>query len=372
MKTRLFFIIYTYTCGGGSEAVLTMIVNSLYRTGKYDIGVMEIVHYGIKEEPTDERIKIYPYYVREDDPDRKLKIRDVYRAWDKVIKEHIPLDYDVYISFNYLLPSFLLPPGKKNIAWIHGDVYDLVNRYPNQKVMTDEIDLQREAFKKADRIVAISDITEQSLRDLFPEYENKLRVVYNGIDYESVRNLAKEKTDIELKKPAIVFVGRLDDNKQPLRMLGIFEKLAKKREDVCLYYLGTGTLAERLREEIVRNNLQDRVFLTGYVNNPYPVMKQADVLGMASVSEGFPTVLLESVSLGVPFVSTVVGGSRVLSDNGSCGIAYETDDEAVNAFEHFLDANAGDVKEKCFERIQEFSLEKYIGRVEALIEEVMN
>lgn len=371
MKTRLFFIIYTFTNGGGAESLLTTIVNALHRTGRYDIGVMEIVHYGVKEEPVDEGVKIYPYYVRENDPDRKAKIRDVYRARDKVIREHVPQDYDIYISFNYLLPSFLLPPDKKTVAWIHGDVYDLVNRYPNQKVMTDEIDLQREAFRKADRIVAISDVTEQSLRELFPECESKIRVIYNGIDYEYVRTLAKEKTATILKKPAIVFVGRLDENKNPLRMLKIFKEVSKKRDDVCLYYLGIGALADDLKEQIEKDDLSDKVFMLGYVQNPYTIISQASVLTMTSITEGFPTVLLESISLGVPFVSTVVGGSRILAGDGTCGRVFEADDEAVDSIMHFLDSDSDKIQDSCAGMIEKFSIDKYMAEVEGLLKEVL-
>lgn len=370
MKTKLFFIIYTYTNGGGAESLLTTIANALYRTGRYEIGIMEIVHYGVKEEPVDEGIKIHPYYIREDDPDRKMKIRDVYRAWDKVIREHVPMDYDIYISFNYLLPSFMLPPGKKNVAWIHGDVYDLVNRYPNQKIMTDEIDLQREAFKKVDRIIAISDITEQSLRELFPEYESKIRVVFNGIDYERVRSLSMERTTTILKKPAIVFVGRLDENKNPLRMLEIFKKLTKKRDDVSLYYLGTGVLKDDLKEEIETNELSDRVFMLGYVQNPFPIISQANVLGMTSISEGFPMVLLESVSLGIPFVSSVVGGSRILANSQTCGKNYESDDEAVSALLSFIDYDSEELKKRCNDTIEKFSIQQYISNIENVFNEL--
>ncbi len=371
MKTRLFFIIYTFTNGGGAETLLATVMNGLYRTGRYDIGVMEIVHYGLKEEPIDEGIRVYPYYVREDAKDRKIRIRDVYRAWDKVINEHIPMDYDIYVSFNYLLPTFMLPKNKKTVAWIHGDVYDLVNRYPNQKVMTDEIDLQREAFRKVDRIVAISDITEQSLRELFQEQQEKIRVIYNGINTDRVRNLAKEAPLIRLETPAIVFVGRLDENKNPLRMLEIFRKISEKRGDVNLYYLGKGELREQLEDKIKKYNLSERAFLLGYVKNPYPIIRQANVLVMTSISEGFPMALLESVTLGVPFVTSLVGGSRILSNHRKCGLVFETDDEAVDGICYYLDGDENEVRSKSLNFIEKFTLEKYIKKIERLFEELI-
>ena len=103
---------------------------------------MEIIHDTIKSEPINSNIKLYPYYVKADAPDRKARMYHVYHEWDRVIEEYIPKDYDLYVSFNYLKPSFLLPPGKKNIAWIHGDVYDLAAE--NKK---EELELQRKGFK---------------------------------------------------------------------------------------------------------------------------------------------------------------------------------------------------------------------------------
>ena len=69
---RIFFIIYSFSTGGGAESLLTTIVNNL-NPEKYEIGIMEIVHYGVKTEPINKNIKIYPYYVRIDDQERKKK-----------------------------------------------------------------------------------------------------------------------------------------------------------------------------------------------------------------------------------------------------------------------------------------------------------
>ena len=44
---RIFFIIYSFSTGGGAESLLTTIVNNL-NPEKYEIGIMEIVHYGVK------------------------------------------------------------------------------------------------------------------------------------------------------------------------------------------------------------------------------------------------------------------------------------------------------------------------------------
>ena len=113
---RIFFIINCFSKGGGAEALLTLIVNNL-NPQKYEIGVMEIIHDTIKKEPIHENVRMYPYYTLADAADRKARMYYVYHEWDKVIQEYIPQDYDIYVSFNYLKPSFLLPKGK---SVLHG------------------------------------------------------------------------------------------------------------------------------------------------------------------------------------------------------------------------------------------------------------
>ncbi len=362
---KVFFIINCYSKGGGAESLLTQIVNHL-NPEKYEIGIMEIIHDTIKREPINSNIKIYPYYTLADAPDRKSRMYYVYHEWDKVIEEYIPRDYDLYVSFNYLKPSFLLPPGKKCIAWIHGDVYDLA-----AEDKTEERQLQNTAFYKADKIVTISDITTQSVLDLFPEHREKIQIIYNGVDIERVRRKASEPTDIKLQHPAVMAVGRLDENKNPLRLLEIFTKLHEKMPDVHLYYLGYGNLEDRVREQSRLYGIENRVHLLGYHDNPFPIMVQCDVMGMFSLAEGFPMALLESVALGKMFVSSVIGGARILANGGECGRVTETDKDAVQAFVEILQGDKKIQGQKCREVIKKFGLNEYIKQIENLFDNVI-
>lgn len=359
---KLFFIINSYSKGGGAEALLTKIVNNL-DAEKYEIGIMEIIHDTIKEEKVNDNIKIYPYYVKADDPQRKAQMYYVYHEWDKVIAEYIPQDYDLYISFNYLKPSFLLPPGKKNIAWIHSDVYDLL-----QERMKEERELQNMAFHKANKIVAISDVTMQSLAELFPEHKDKFELIYNGVDINEVRKKSLEPTDIKLQHPALLSIGRLDKRKNPLRLLNIFEQAHRKNPDLNLYYLGYGDLEESVMAEAEKMNLLDKVHLLGYYDNPFPIIAQCDVVCMFSESEGFPMALLEGVALDKPFVSSVIGGARTLANDQRCGRIAQSDEEAVNDILEVLQLEKEMIQKECRSSIERFELTKYIKKIEKMLD----
>lgn len=362
---KVFFIIYSFTMGGGAESLLTTIVNNL-NPDKYEIGIMEIIHDVIKIEPINTNIRIYPYYVKADDPDRKSKMYYVYHEWDKVIAEYVPQDYDLYVSFNYLRSSFLLPPDKRNIAWIHGGIQSLATEIKSEERM-----LQDKAFYKAERIVAISDITLRSLEDIFPEHKNKIRVIYNGIDIDTVREKANEVTPIKFEHPALLSVGRLDANKNPLRLLDIFEQVHYKNPDVHLYYLGYGALETDVLEAAKIKGVANQVHLLGYHDNPFPIVAQCDVMCMFSVSEGFPMALLEGVALGKPFVSSVIGGSRILANEQSCGRTVETNAEGVDAILELLGTDANSLWWECRKSIKRFELKEYIRQIEALFDEVL-
>ena len=100
-------------------------------------------------------------------------------------------------------------------------------------------------------------------------------------------------------------------------------------------------------------------------------MAQCDAVGMFSIAEGFPMVLLESVALDKPFVSSVIGGSRILANGGQCGRVTETDDEAVEAFAGLFQEDKAEQNRKCRESISRFGLGEYIRQIEKLFDEVI-
>lgn len=366
MKKKILFIIWSYTYGGGAEALLTLIVNNL-NPEKYDISIIEYQHADIKVEKVNSNIHVLPPIERVDTPDGSKKGYQV-RYTELLTDRYIRGDYDLYISFNYQIPTFLLPKDTKNIAWIHGDVYDL-----NEPEAENDKYLQDKAFDKARKIIAISDKTLQSLEDLFPRHKEKFVKLYNGIDIDKVRRMSMEDTDIVLKTPAVIYSGRLDKNKNPERMLRVFSSLYKINPKVHLYYLGKGELEEKLREMAEEMEMQSNVHLLGYQKNPFPIVKQSDVVCLLSNAEGFSMVLLEALALGKPIVTTKVGAAETVVDDGKCGRIVYTDDEAAEAILYYVNAvDRNEIKKQCDQSVRRFGLKLYIQQIEKLMDDVIN
>ena len=85
----------------------------------------------------------------------------------------------------------------------------------------------------------------------------------------------------------------------------------------------------------------------------------------------FPLALLEAVTLGKPFVSSVIGGAKILSGEYNCGEVVETDKEAVEKFEELLNGDRDKQKEKCAKTIKRFELKEYIRRIEDLFDSMI-
>lgn len=362
--TRVLFIILSYSMGGGAESLLTTIVNHL-DPEKYRCDILEMLHADVKEEPCSPNVTVLPYIMRADDPERKTKMYSFYHEWDKVIGRYVPEDYDVYVSFNYQRPSFLLPPGGRNIAWIHSDLYVLGR--PNK---AEERELQRRAFAKTSRIVAISDVTYASVRDLFPESLGKTVQIFNGVDIENVRRLSHESCLLEPEHPALLYCGRLEERKRPCYAVDVLAELRHRGVPAHLYFMGYGPLENNARDYVRKLGLEDAVRFLGYMGNPFPVMGRMDLTVMTSATEGFPMNLLESVALGVPFVSTPVGGAVPLSCGGSCGRVEDSIPAFADAVERLLGPDREEARVACRKGIEAFALDGYIARIEALIDDV--
>ncbi len=71
-----------------------------------------------------------------------------------------------------------------------------------------------------------------------------------------------------------------------------------------LLLIGEDSIEESIKDKINQEGIEDRVLLKGYMDNPYPYIKDAKALVLASNAEGLPTVLIEALILGTPVVST--------------------------------------------------------------------
>ncbi|MES9930000.1 MAG: glycosyltransferase [Candidatus Thiodiazotropha sp. 6PDIVS] len=101
----------------------------------------------------------------------------------------------------------------------------------------------------------------------------------------------------------ILGVGELCRRKDFTTLIRAFA-LLKDRYDCRLMIIGEGRARERLEAEVKRLNLEDRVALPGFVDTPYPYMREAGLFVLSSLWEGLGAVLVEALAAGTPVAST--------------------------------------------------------------------
>lgn len=109
----------------------------------------------------------------------------------------------------------------------------------------------------------------------------------------------------------ILSVGRLDNEKNPLLLVEVLERLVARGGDWRLEICGDGPLMGKVERALEEAGLRDHAELAGYVridDGLHERYRAAHVLLHSSWTEGFPQVLLEAFAAGLPIVASDVGG----------------------------------------------------------------
>lgn len=110
-------------------------------------------------------------------------------------------------------------------------------------------------------------------------------------------------------------------------------RLARKLKDdnveVQIQLIGDGNLRRELEEMAQTLDVTDVVQFLGFKHNPYPYIKDADLLLSTSGWEGFSLVICEAMALGTPVVATRTAGPTEIIGNNEYGVLCEHDDESI-------------------------------------------
>lgn len=138
---------------------------------------------------------------------------------------------------------------------------------------------------------------------------------------------------IDERKKEIVWVGRMDSNKNPVMLLRAFGNIAEKYPDWILKYIGDGPLMEELKELSHNEKCAEQICFTGRMEDVAGAIRPASIFVLTSKQEGMPNALMESMVSGLAVVSTdcPCGGPAELIEDGMNGILISVDDEKALA-----------------------------------------
>lgn len=132
----------------------------------------------------------------------------------------------------------------------------------------------------------------------------------NVIDVDRIRELANDVPPGMMPKdgPCLVAVGRLSVEKNHILVINMLPQLLTQFPGLKLKIAGEGPLRPTLEAKVASLGLSENVDFLGQVDNPYPLIRDADVFLLPSLHEGQPVVLFEAAALGTSYVAAPTPG----------------------------------------------------------------
>jgi len=163
-------------------------------------------------------------------------------------------------------------------------------------------------YLRADKIIACSKEIKKDLINSFKVPENKIIVIYNGFDFENIKELSKEAIVDQKEKEifqsdVIISAGRLVEHKGFKNLIRYFSKLVDEFPNLKLVILGKGPLKFDLNNLIINLNLTNKAFILDFKKNPYMYFAKSKLFVLNSEYEGFPNIIVESMISGTPVIS---------------------------------------------------------------------
>jgi glycosyltransferase involved in cell wall biosynthesis len=166
----------------------------------------------------------------------------------------------------------------------------------------------------------------------------RARVVYNGMDVERIAREAAAPAPVALVSngggPSVGMVGNLDTRKNPALLVEAMAAVRARVPDARALLVGAfrdPAYEARVRARIAALGLERAVTVTGFLANPFPVVRTLDVLAHPALRDPFPLALLEGMALARPIVASAVGGIPEMLVDGESGLLVPPADAAALA-----------------------------------------
>lgn len=162
------------------------------------------------------------------------------------------------------------------------------------------------ARARAARVICVSRAAAADFQRRYPSLGPRVRAIPNFVDVAAVSAAAAEPlpagtAELFSSGETVIAVGRLIAQKGHWHLIRAFAAL--ERPNARLIFLGDGPLRARLEAYADALGVGGRVTFLGFVANPFPLMRAADVFALPSLYEGMPMILIEALACGTPIVS---------------------------------------------------------------------
>lgn len=295
MKVKKTILIFIQNGLGGAERVQIEIARMLLNDGWH------VEFCTISFEDGNKIERFYPDNVGKDEIFARSQIgllKDIYFK----IKEAYPdvvFASAMHLNQRILMVSLLFP-GIKFVVRNENYLYTIPYIKRRTLALT---------YKKANAIISQTEEMEDELIKLGIK-KDKIHTIYNPINERAIREKAKMPSPFPNDdKIRFVALGRFAYQKGFDILIKAYSLVSKKIPESELYVVGdtshyNGSVFAELEQLVEKYKSSNKVFFTGFKENPYPYIKNCNVFVLSSRYEGLPNALIEALFLGKPCAAT--------------------------------------------------------------------
>ncbi len=203
---------------------------------------------------------------------------------------------------------------------------------------------------------------------------SKLRYVPNIVNTEKYKYLANETIFKANKfKPYIICLGNIHERKNYKLAIEAFYEVQKKYP---LKLMIVGEVHSKKEYRVLTNlinklNLKSKIIFTGFVKNPFPLIKESELFLHTSISEGFPNAVMQSISLKkTVIITTKNGDGGEICDEFSWCQYLPTKDSKLLANEIINRIKKNKIHERSIEKLNKYSEIEVISAYERIIKKL--
>lgn len=248
----------------------------------------------------------------------------LWSSWRKLVPE-LEERYDIAISYMDGVPNYYVSEkvtADRKTLWFHSEY---------QKQGYDSA-FDQKHYGQCDAIVTISEKCRDCLLMEFSQYHDKIHVLENITSSQMLDKFSQmfyPEEYLEKNCLKILSVGRLNHQKGFDLAIQAAKELDKSGLDFFWWIVGEGTERNTLQNMIEKNGLSHRIQLTGARENPYPYIRQCDILVQPSRCEGKSIVLDEAKMLCKPIVATNYTTVSASLEHGVSGWIVEMSPQGI-------------------------------------------
>ena len=402
---KLLISAYSLDIGGIETALITLLK---YLHNDYEITLVLEKKQGMFLKDVPNNVKIITYEISQKKIAIIRKIDNFIRQRKFIKANGNKFDCSIcYATYSKPCSFVARKSSKSSILWVH-------NNY--MSFFDGNVELYKRFFKELKigeykKIVFVSELDKNIFNAYFPEYNKKTVFCNNLIDYKTIINKSNEaitdfkingvsdidatvaspletdkaldeikrkkannETITDFKKedvPTFINIGRHDEKQKKIsRIINSTRKLNLQGYKFNVIIIGKGSSTKQYEE--MCKDIKNIKFL-GAKKNPYPYLKQSDCFLMSSKFEGYPVVLIESMILGTPIITTDVSDAKKDIDK-KYGIVVENSEKGVyNGMKKFLD-NYNEFKNGYIDKktkIEKFNPEKFNEEIKNKVKDII-